>query len=92
MRRNRRRSTLGADLAPKRRVGHVRSLLGQIAGRPPDTWIPGFGRARDLFKEAGSMSEAEIMARFEAGELTWADLLEITGLPAHVLFSILFGE
>jgi hypothetical protein len=38
------------------------------------------------------MSEAEIMARFEAGELTWADLLEITGLPAHVLFSILFGD
>ena len=26
---------------------------------------------------------------FESGELTWADLLEITGLPAHVLYSIL---
>jgi hypothetical protein len=92
MRRNRRRSPLGSGIAPERRVGHVRSLLGQIAGRPPDTWIPGFGRARGVFKKEGSMSEAEIVERFEAGELTWADLLEITGLPAHVLFSILFGN
>ena len=38
------------------------------------------------------MSEAEIVGRFEAGELTWADLLEVTGLPAHILFSILFGD
>jgi len=27
--------------------------------------------------------------KFESDELTWADLLEITGLPAHVLYDIL---
>ena len=27
--------------------------------------------------------------KFESGELTWADLLEITGLPAHILYDIL---
>jgi len=35
------------------------------------------------------MSEQKIREKFESGELTWADLLEITGLPAHILYSIL---
>ena len=35
------------------------------------------------------MSEQKMRDMFESGELTWADLLEITGLPAHVLYSIL---
>jgi len=35
------------------------------------------------------MSEQKMRDLFESGELTWADLLEITGLPAHVLYSIL---
>ena len=29
--------------------------------------------------------------RFEADELSWADLLEITGLPAATLYEILEG-
>ena len=35
------------------------------------------------------MNEQKMRHMFESGELTWADLLEITGLPAHVLYSIL---
>jgi hypothetical protein len=35
------------------------------------------------------MSYQKMRDLFESGELTWADLLEITGLPAHVLYSIL---
>jgi hypothetical protein len=35
------------------------------------------------------MSYQKMRDMFESGELTWADLLEITGLPAHVLYSIL---
>ena len=35
------------------------------------------------------MSDQKMRDMFESGELTWADLLEITGLPAHVLYSIL---
>jgi len=35
------------------------------------------------------MSEQKIRELFESGELTWADLLEITGIQAHVLYSIL---
>jgi sugar-specific transcriptional regulator TrmB len=37
------------------------------------------------------MSANEMRGRFEAGELTWADLLEITGLPAATLYEILEG-
>jgi len=36
------------------------------------------------------MSTVEIRERFDSGELTWADLLEITGLPAATLYEILF--
>jgi len=35
------------------------------------------------------MTESTMREKFENGELTWADLLEITGLPAYVLYSIL---
>ena len=35
------------------------------------------------------MSEQKIRELFESGELTWADLLEITGIQAHVLYEIL---
>jgi hypothetical protein len=35
------------------------------------------------------MTYQKIRSSFESGELTWADLLEITGLPAHVLYEIL---
>jgi len=33
----------------------------------------------------------EIRERFESDELSWADLLEITGLPAATLYEILEG-
>jgi hypothetical protein len=36
------------------------------------------------------MSVIEIKERYES-DLTWADLLEITGLPAATLYEILFG-
>lgn len=36
------------------------------------------------------MTQQKIIETYESGELTWGDLLEITGLPAHVLYSILF--
>ena len=35
------------------------------------------------------MSEQKMRENFESGELTWADLLEITGLPSYVLYEIL---
>lgn len=35
------------------------------------------------------MSYQEIREKFDFGELTWADLLEITGLNAHTLYEIL---
>ena len=35
------------------------------------------------------MTQQKIRSSFESGELTWGDLLEITGLPAHVLYAIL---
>ena len=35
------------------------------------------------------MAEQQMRDKFENGELTWADLLEITGLPAYVLYDIL---
>ena len=35
------------------------------------------------------MNEQTMRDKFASGELTWADLLEITGLPAHVLYDIL---
>ena len=34
----------------------------------------------------------EIRERFDSDELTWADLLVITSLPAHILYGILFQE
>lgn len=37
------------------------------------------------------MTVDRIQDAFESGELTWADLLEITGLPAHLLYEILYG-
>jgi hypothetical protein len=37
------------------------------------------------------MTVDRIRDAFESGELTWADLLEITGLPAHLLYEILHG-
>lgn len=37
------------------------------------------------------MSADEMRERFAADELTWADLLEITGLPATTLYEILEG-
>lgn len=37
------------------------------------------------------MSANEMQERYESGELTWADLLVITGLPAATLYEILFG-
>jgi hypothetical protein len=36
------------------------------------------------------MTRDKIIQSFNSDELTWADLLEITGLPAHILYSILF--
>lgn len=38
------------------------------------------------------MNSNQIREKYESGELTWTDLLEITGLYAHVLYSILFDE
>lgn len=38
------------------------------------------------------MTQQKIIETYESGELTWGDLLEITGLPAHVLYSILFNH
>jgi hypothetical protein len=35
------------------------------------------------------MNAQTMRDKFESNELTWADLLEITGLPAHVLYEIL---
>lgn len=35
------------------------------------------------------MTYEKIRKTYEAGELTWADLLEITGLPPCELFDIL---
>lgn len=35
------------------------------------------------------MSEATMRDKFSSGELTWADLLEITGLAPSDLFDIL---
>jgi hypothetical protein len=35
------------------------------------------------------MNEQTMRDKFQSNELTWADLLEITGLPAHVLYDIL---
>ena len=35
------------------------------------------------------MNEQTMRDKFESNELTWADLLEITGLPAYVLYDIL---
>jgi hypothetical protein len=35
------------------------------------------------------MTQQQMRDKFENGELTWADLLEITGLPAHILYDIL---
>ena len=39
----------------------------------------------------GKMSANEMRERFVSEELTWADLLEITGLPAATLYEILEG-
>ena len=39
--------------------------------------------------ESVTMNEQTMRDKFESNELTWADLLEITGLPAHVLYDIL---
>lgn len=36
------------------------------------------------------MTENEMRSKFHNGELTWADLLEITGLPASDLYEILY--
>jgi len=38
------------------------------------------------------MNINEIRERFASDELTWADLLVITGLPAHILYGILFDQ
>jgi hypothetical protein len=38
------------------------------------------------------MPSEKIIKAYESGALTWYDLLEITGLPAHVLYSILFSK
>jgi hypothetical protein len=35
------------------------------------------------------MTEQQMRDKFENGELTWSDLLEITGLPAYILYDIL---
>ena len=35
------------------------------------------------------MNEQQMRDKFENNELTWADLLEITGLPAYILYDIL---
>jgi hypothetical protein len=35
------------------------------------------------------MNAQTMRDKFESNELNWADLLEITGLPAHVLYEIL---
>jgi hypothetical protein len=35
------------------------------------------------------MNVQTMREKFESNELTWADLLEITGLPAYVLYDIL---
>jgi len=35
------------------------------------------------------MNEQTMRDKFDSNELTWADLLEITGLPDHVLYDIL---
>jgi hypothetical protein len=35
------------------------------------------------------MTEQQMRDKFQNGELTWADLLEITGLPAYILYDIL---
>ena len=39
--------------------------------------------------EQFALNEQTMRDKFESNELTWADLLEITGLPAHVLYDIL---
>ena len=36
------------------------------------------------------MSIEEIRTKFSNEELTWADLLETTGLETHILFDILY--
>lgn len=38
------------------------------------------------------MNANEMRERFNSGELTWADLLEITGLPSPTMYEILFDE
>jgi len=38
------------------------------------------------------MNANEMRERYESDELSWADLLVITGLPAATLYEILFGE
>jgi len=42
--------------------------------------------------KAIKMTQQEIIETYESGALTWGDLLEVTGLPAHVLYSILFNH
>ena len=42
-----------------------------------------------LANQGYDMTQQKIRSSFESGELTWGDLLEITGLPAHVLYAIL---
>jgi len=36
------------------------------------------------------MNEQMMRDKFSAGEVTWADLLEITGLPAADLYEMLY--
>ena len=41
--------------------------------------------------EGGKVNINEIRERYKSDELSWADLLEITGLPAATLYEILEG-
>ena len=63
----------------------------RLKGNPFDLCNPGvIVEIVDPQKMKGfEMSDQKMRDMFESGELTWADLLEITGLPAHVLYSIL---
>jgi hypothetical protein len=38
------------------------------------------------------MNTNEMRERYESGELSWADLLVITGLPAATIYKILFDD
>ena len=63
----------------------------KLKGKPFDLCNPGvIVEIIDTQEMKGfEMSDQKMRDMFESGELTWADLLEITGLPAHVLYSIL---